>query len=58
MIHTHDLPIMSAAERADLEREAGYVFQSNEDAHRYRIRKLNVVTSTEDLAERIEKGKA
>jgi len=31
---------MCAAERADLEREAGHQFISDEEAHRYRIRKL------------------
>lgn len=51
------LPIMSDRERADLEREAGHSFSSNEEAHRYRIHKLNVVTSSADLRERIEKCK-
>jgi hypothetical protein len=45
---------MSQAERADLERESEHAFATNEEAHAYRIRKLNVVTDAESLLERLK----
>jgi hypothetical protein len=41
---------MSPLEREDLEREAGHQFVSDEEAHRYRLRKLKNALIEELLA--------
>jgi hypothetical protein len=53
-IKPESLPVMSPAERADLEREVGHPFSTNEEAHTYRVYKLNVVTNMESLMERLK----
>lgn len=52
------LPALNPEEREALEREAGYAFVSDEEAHRYRMRKLNVVTDVEEFARRFERKDA
>jgi hypothetical protein len=46
---------MSPVERADLEQEAGHQFVSDEEAHRYRLRKLKNALVTEMLNEGVIK---